>query len=292
MLTPESSVSRLIVNDTADMILLDGTRDLSRQKIGILIRLKDSYNLTDFTGLYNAQAFDYSTSPVITAYRTHALQITSNGSGGLTTTAYTNNNGVLFPPPPYTFSSNYTFATYGSPFLTFSSGPDVGSVSANGNVVTLVQRGSNVPGQNFRFGFYVGLKREARTYSNADLAGKWITVGFGEAQQGAAVLSLVRALHCDPTGVCSSARKLQMNGQTDYFSTASYFNLSIGSDGTFGQSFGSSYPPYAAAIGNNGNTLYFNPSFDPIPGAWLEIGLRCADCAIPMETNLPLILRN
>ena len=144
----------------------------------------------------------------------------------------------------------------------------------------------------FRFGFYLGLKREARTYTNADLAGKWITVGFAEGQQGAFVLSQVRALHCDSAGVCSSARKLQINGQTEYDSGTLYLNLPIASDGTFGQNFGSNYPAYAAAIGNNGNTLYFDPSFDPIPGAWLEIGLRCNDCAIPMETNLPLVLGN
>ena len=70
MLTSESSVSRMIVNDTADMIFLDGTRDLSKQKIGILIRLKETgYVLTDFTGPYNALGFEYTISPLITAIR-------------------------------------------------------------------------------------------------------------------------------------------------------------------------------------------------------------------------------
>lgn len=289
ILTPESSISRLIVNDTADMIFLDGTRDLSKQKIGILIRLKETgYALTDFKGDYNALGYEFLTSPLITSRRTSVMHMNANGSGTVTGSLYTNDNGALVPPPPSPFASSYTFLTYGSPFLTFNPGPDVGSVNTDGNVFVMTQRGGTPP-LNFRFGFYLGLKRESRTYTNADLAGKWITVGFAANKDGTFFLTLVRAMHCDLAGTCDSAVKAQVNGLVDYHSSNLAF--SIASDGTFGQTFGSNYPPYAGVLANNGNTLYFNPSFDPIPGAWLEIGLRCADCAIPMETYLPLILR-
>ena len=126
------------------------------------------------------------------------------------------------------------------------------------------------------------MKREARTYSNADLAGKWIVAGFGDSA-GTGFGTLIGAMHCDSSGQCQVAIKSQFNGSIIYDIGPSV-TKTVAADGTFGLSYGPSSPPYAAVIGNNGNTLYLTNGFssDPPPDSrTVIIGLRCNDCAIP-----------
>jgi hypothetical protein len=291
-LTPVNQSFVSIMNDTRDMIFMDGTRDPTQHWIGVLIKLKDTpYNLTDFKGEYNALAYEFVSSPVITAYLSHALNLHPDGSGGLTVSGYAKMNEGL--STPFTYQDNYTYATYDSPFLTFKDypHPDVGTVSANGSLATLVQRGRDAAGKRGAYGLYLGLKRESRTYTTADLAGKWILVGFGGGHEGIFFFSLISAMHCDTTGACIDFSKMLLNGQTyhgsDMWNRTKY---TVASDGTFGLSY-AGYPAYAAAIGNDGNTLYINSSLETGSLGSIMIGLRCNECAIPMETYLPLILR-
>ncbi len=293
ILTPEFSVNHLVINDSQDMMFLDGTRDLTMQKIGVMTRLKDTgYILADFVGEYNALAYEYVLSPLITTYKAHALHFTVDGSGHENGSSYTNDKQsptVIFNP---SFINNYTFSSYGSPFLSFINfpGPDIGTINHNGNVVTMVQRRQNA--STNLFGLYFALKREARTYTTADLAGKWIVVGFGDTS-GTNFYSIIGALHCNSAGVCSLAQKFQVHGQV--FSGVSPTHLfTVSPDGTFGSSYDPPSPPYAAAIGNNGNNLFLTSSLNgnpPPDSRVILLGLRCQDCAIPLETYLPLMLR-
>jgi hypothetical protein len=149
------------------MIFIDGTQDLSRQWIGVMIKLKEeAYANGDFAGQYNVVAYEHVHAPVIFKYKTSALKINSAGLGAITGEGFTNDTGAWVPASqPFTVSNNYTFATFGSPILSFVAGasPDVGTISANGNMALWVQRGKALPGQNIYYGLYFGLKREART---------------------------------------------------------------------------------------------------------------------------------
>jgi hypothetical protein len=196
---------------------------------------------------------------------------------------------------PYDVNANYTFATFGSPILSFVNfpGPDVGTLSANGSMALWVQRGRAAPPQNTHYGLYFALKREVRIYSNADLAGKWIVAGFGDSA-GTVFEALIGTMHCDSFGQCQVGIKSQVNGLIGYAIGPS-FPKTVAADRTFGSSYGPSSPSYAAAIGNNGNTLYLTNGFagNPPPDNRLVlIGLRCNDCAIPLVYYLPLVLRN
>jgi len=296
-LDPGTDSYTLILSDSLDMIFVDGTQDPSRQWIGVLIKLKEGpYANGDFSGEYNVVAYEHVHAPVIFKYKTTALKIDSNGLGVITGEGYTNDTGAWVPAAhPFTVSSNYTFMTFGSPFLSFVGGPspDVGTISANGNMALWVQRGKAAP-DNIYYGLYFALKREARTYSNADLAGKWIVVGFGDSG-GTGFGTLIGAMHCDNSGQCQVAMKSQFNGLIEYEIGPSGPKMIIAADGTFGSSYGPSSPSYAAVIGNNGNTFYLTYGFssDPPPNSRLVmIGLRCNDCAIPLVYHLPLILSN
>lgn len=287
ILTPEFNVNQLVINDSQDMMFLDGTRDLSLQKIGIMTRLKDTeYIREDFSGAYNAAAYECAQLPVITKYRAHAVSFNADGSGGENGISKTNENGSLVGG---LFTNNYNFTTYGSPFLSFvtSPGPDVGTISANNNVVIMAQRRSSS-----LFGLYFALKREARTYFTADLAGKWIVVGFGD-NSGMNFFSMIGAMHCNATGNCSTALKYQRDGLVLSGVTPNH-PYTVSSDGTFGSSYEPPSPAYAAALGNNGQNLYLTSSLSgtPLPNdRLLLVGLRCNACAIPLETYLPLTLK-
>ena len=295
-LAPGTDSYTCILSDSLDMIFVDGTQDPSRQWIGVLIKLKDAtYANGDFAGQYNVVAYEHVHAPVIFKYKTSALNINSTGFGVITGEGFTNDTGAWFPASqPYTVFNNYTFATFGSPFLSFVAGtsPDVGTLSANGNMALWVQRGRAAP-ENIYYGLYFALKREARTYSNADLSGKWIVVGFGDSG-GTGFGTLIGAMHCDNSGKCQVATKNQFNGSITYDIGPS-LTKTVAADGTFGSSYGPSSPSYAAVIGNNGNTFYLTSGFasDPPPDTrTVIIGLRCNDCAIPLVYYLPLVLRN
>ena len=297
LVAPDAGSYTCILSDSLDMIFIDGTQDLSRQWIGVLIKLKDApYVNGDFNGEYNVVAYEHVHAPVIFKYKTSALQINSAGLGAITGEGFTNDTGAWIPASqPFTVFNTYTFATFDSPFLSFVTGtsPDVGTLSANGNMALWVQRGKALPDQNIYYGLYFALKREARTYSNADLAGKWIVVGFGDSA-GTGFGSLIGAMHCDSFGQCQVAIKSQFNGSIIYDIGPS-ITKTVATDGTFGLSYGPSSPSYAAVIGNNGNTLYLTNGFssDPPPDSrTVIIGLRCNDCAIPLVYYLPLVLRN
>ena len=297
ILTPGTDSYTCILSDSLDMIFVDGTQDLSQQWIGVLIKLKDwPYVNGDFVGDYNVVAYEHVHSPVIFKYKTSAFKINSNGIGAISGEGFTNDTGAWVPAlQPFTVSNTYTFATFSSPFLSFVAGtsPDVGTLSANGNMALWVQRGKALLGQNIYYGLYFGLKREARTYSNADLAGKWIVVGFGDSA-GTGFGTLIGSMHCDSFGQCQVAIKSQFNGLIIYDIGPS-ITKTVATDGTFGLSYGPSSPPYAAVIGNNGNTFYLTSGFasDPPPDSrTVIIGLRCNDCAIPLVYYLPLVLRN
>jgi hypothetical protein len=297
LLAPDAGSYTCILSDSLDMAFIDGTQDPTRQWIGVLIKLKEApYVNGDFNGEYNIVAYEHVHAPVIFKYKTSAFKINSNGSGAITGEGFTNDTGAWIPASqPFTVSSNYTFATFGSPFLSFVGGtsPDVGTISANGNMALWVQRGKALPGQNIYYGLYFALKREARTYSNADLSGKWIVVGFGDST-GTEFGTLIGAMHCDNSGQCQLATKSQFDGSIIY-NIGPSLTKTVAADGTFGASYGPSSPSYAAVIGNNGNTLYLTNGFyaDPPPNSRLVLlGLRCNDCAIPLVYHLPLILRN
>jgi hypothetical protein len=257
-----------------------------------MIRLKDTEYVTDnFRGDYNAAAYEYAQAPVIKKYRAHAFHFYADGTGGENGVSKTNENGVL---QENTFVNTYNFTTHDSPFLTFVNypGPDIGAVSLNGNVVLMAQRGRDFPGQNVLFGLYFALKRETRPYSTADLSGKWIVVALGD-NSGTSFSSMIGAMHCNATGNCSTALKIQRDGLVISGVTTNH-PYTVSADGTFGSSYEPPSPAYAAALGNDGQTLYLTSSLSGLPlptDRLLLVGMRCNECAIPLERYLPLILK-
>lgn len=88
---------------------------------------------------------------------------------------------------------------------------------------------------------------------------------------------------CDANGVCQYSSRNRRTGNADYTYEGGSVQIAVSPDGSFGASLpvgaGSPQPPaYAGAIGNNGNTLIFNTSFDAaqVGHRQLFIGVRAS----------------
>ena len=66
---------------------------------------------------------------------------------------------------------------------------------------------------------------------------------------------------CDAAGKCTVKLKGRLSDDTTPIST-DHLTLSVAADGSFGASLDGRSPAYAGVIGNNGNTIMLNPSFE------------------------------
>ncbi len=83
---------------------------------------------------------------------------------------------------------------------------------------------------------------------------------------------------CDDVGSCTFSFKNQRDGQVTY-EVGSHI-LSVSPEGSFGSSLSADAPPYGGAIGNNGNTIIMNLSFDQnqLFHREIMIGVKCSLC--------------
>lgn len=127
-------------------------------------------------------------------------------------------------------------------------------------------------------------------YATADLAGTWIFIGFEDGWTTNFGASL-GSLSCDGSGNCLLKSKRQRDGQVKFESDLIF--IAISSDGSFGGAVNPGSPDYAAAIGNNGNAILVNLSFNQTElfHRQIFIGVRCSTCIFPLDIYLPLILK-
>ncbi|MBI5098214.1 MAG: hypothetical protein HZB30_03110 [Nitrospirae bacterium] len=122
------------------------------------------------------------------------------------------------------------------------------------------------------------MKKGDKVYSSADLAGTWAISGFGD-ENGNSFNAGFGTMTCNVNGNCTFSFKNQRNGSIEYESGSKTFSVAV--DGSFGKSFGKKVPYYAAAIGNNRNTIIVNSSFQESDPGHREIfiGVRCGNCS-------------
>lgn len=105
----------------------------------------------------------------------------------------------------------------------------------------------------------VGIKRQDRTYSTADLEGTWGVAGFGD-ENGTSFNADFGFMTFDADGNYSYNFANQRDGTfTTETGTGTFL---VSADGSFGESVTPGAPYYAGAIGNDGNIIIFNMSFD------------------------------
>ncbi len=186
---------------------------------------------------------------------------------------------------------------------TFLNLPDSYTLNADGSVVMLNGRLTGFIGKDERLAVFsypdvaydwsiaLGMRRGDKAYSTADLAGTWALVGFGD-DYGNSFSAKVGSVICNSTGSCTNLFKNRWEGKIEYSPGADV--VSVASNGSFGSSLAEGSPFYAGAIGNSGNTILANLSFDPSQPSYRDIfvGVRCTNCYNLAGQMIPMYVYN
>lgn len=266
---------RFVVSDNGNIMLKDGIyiindgeQKFDNQLINIFIKLDTSktYINADFSGDYYHIGYDAFVGSD-TNYMAWSGVLTADGSGSYFGNSTLNEDGTILTD---TESGTYSVNSDGS-VIWDSIAEGSSYLTGDGKLFILSNPGNADEGA-------FAMKKGDKTYSTADLAGEWAIVGFGD-EYGTSFNAEFGSMTCDSSGNCTFSLKNQRDGNVTYESDSE--TLSVTSDGSFGSSLEAGAPSYAGAIGNNGNTIIFNLSFDQNKLYHREIfvGIRCSHCS-------------
>jgi hypothetical protein len=278
------------------------------------IVISDNHNMIIGEGFADCPDCDQDISPMIRmdTSRTYSNASLSGDAYGI---GYGYDRSLSFWPGQYTaWSGIKTFDGNGNcpHIVTFNSGgnildgagQDIYSLSpdgffsmTNGRYIGYIGEGPlavlATPTMSVAREYFIGMIRGDRVYSTSDLAGMWAIQGIGD-ENGTSFDVEFGSMSCDTSGKCSYHLKEQRG--LDYQFNSDALQLTVASDGSFGGSLGSNFPSYAGALGNDGNTIIFNLSFnqDQPDKRSTFIGIKCSNCKdlteMSGDTNLDGLL--
>lgn len=259
---------RFVLSDDGKMMIMDGTDRADRQVFKIAIRLDTSRTFTnaDFCVDYYTPAYAHDAGGTNYYYNASSGIVTPDGSGNCNGDFTENHDGTV-----WTGSNVCTYSVNSDGAIIF--GGAEGYLSGNARLGIASTTGSI---NNWGTGFF--MKKQDRNYSTADLAGTWALIEIGD-DNGNSFYSGFGSTTCDSNGNCTMSHKLQRDGNITHESLDTI--VSVASDGSFGNSLGDVAPSYAGAIGNYGNTIMGNLSFESISlnHRGTVVGVRCSNCA-------------
>ncbi|HBI24286.1 MAG TPA: hypothetical protein DDX84_08855 [Nitrospiraceae bacterium] len=273
---------RYVLSDDSKMLILDGTDLPDRQWFRVAIRMDTSktYSNADFSGEYYALDYEHNGSGIPYSYKGESAEVTFDPGSGACSVNYTANwDGSVV-------SGNNNSCTYSvSPDGSFAidGGNPEGYLSGDGRIGVV----SNPELINtWGGGFF--MKKGDRPYDTADLAGTYVSTGFSD-DNGNNFDVAFGSVSCDNVGNCKWVVKNQSDGNVTYMSGTVSLPV-VASDGSFGTYLGDRAPYYAGAIGNNGNTILFNLSFDSTGPQGLNhrgiaVGVKCSNCSIDTDED-------
>ncbi|MEW6586105.1 MAG: hypothetical protein AB1442_10910 [Nitrospirota bacterium] len=270
----ETNENTIVLSDNGNMLLFDGTEDIDDQEMTVAIKLNTSkiYTNADLTG--DGYGMLYVHDPNRTYLPGGYVSMSSirsfDGAGGSPFTITWNADGIVGSE---SFAGTYSLSSDGR--ISFTGGaPIIGYYGGNENLIL----GSYPVVANY-YEIAVGMRKGDRVYSTADLAGTWALIQFGDIS-GVIFNSAFGAMNCNSTGSCAYSVKSQNNGII--LNSSGTLNVSsLSADGSLEGSIVPDVPfLFTGAIGNGGNTIVGNRSFD---GAFLDrryivIGIRCSAC--------------
>jgi hypothetical protein len=271
---------KIVFSDDGNMVIIDRTTDTTEQRLDVAIKMDTSkiYTNTDTIGEYFKIGYAYEASAGAAArFNSDSSIFTFDGIGNISVIGKLNSDGVIHD---FTNFHTYLFSPDGS--VTFDNG-GLGYLSGDNKLFV-----RSLPDSPDAFRIRFGMKKGDRIYSTADLAGTWALVGFGD-DYGTSFNAEFGTITCDSSGNCIRSSKNQRDGNIQNESDT--INLSVSPDGSFGASLATGAPSYAGAIGNNGNSIVFNVSFDQSQLYHREIfiGVRCSACGdlVPIPPSVP-----
>ncbi len=269
---------RYVLSDDSKMLIMDGTDLPDRQRFRVAVRMDTSktYTNADFSGDYYGIGYDYDSEGTNWPgyYVADSFIANANGSGIMSETHTFNADGIIT-----------TFSWPGS----YSVNPD-GSVNVGSNAFLsgdgkLIVSASSNKTKSWETVF--AMKKGDKSYCPADIAGTWVLTAFGD-DNGNSFNAEFGSMSCDNVGNCKGVLKNQRDGNITYESAT--VTLPVAGDGSFGTSLGDLAPYYAGAIGNNGNTILFNLSFDSTGPQGLNhrgiaVGVKCSSCSLDTDED-------
>ncbi len=262
----DTKARKVVFSDNGKMIIDAGGKNTDNQHLYIAVKMDESktYSNADLAGDFYVIGYDYDSvgSNWPGHYVADSAIATADGIGNVSQKHTLNGDGTI---------------RNGSWVDSYAVNPD-GSLNDNGLMSgdgKLLVFSSAKKTYYWEIGF--GMKKDEKAYSSADLAGTWAISGFGD-DNGNSFNAEFGTMTCDISGNCIYSFKNQRDGDIKFESGSK--TLSVAVDGSFGKSLGSKVPYYAAAIGNNGDTVVVNPSFQGSDPGHREIfiGVRCSNC--------------
>lgn len=277
--TPEGHTqaepTRVVLSADEKVMIFDGTIDPSKQEFTVFIRIDTTktYSNVDLSGEYYTIAYQHnapSESPIASQGFSGIFNFSESGS--FTATETVNGDGTISTDE---YSDAYWINADGSSVNSDIAG--TGYLTGDGKVFIN-------PNDECTdcWGDYVGIKRQDRTYSTADLERTWAVAGFGD-DNGTSFNAEFGFMTFDADGNYSYNFTNQRDGT--YTTKTGAGTFSVSADGSFGESVSPGAPYYAGAIGNDGNIIIFNMSFDKSSLYHREIFIGVRVSAPPADTH-------
>lgn len=264
---------RFVLSDNGKMMMLDYTDVLDSNEMTVAIRMDTSktYTDADLNGDYYGIGYEYNGDLIFNNpgfYNAGSSIQSYDGNGEFSLLRTLNSDGAIFTDSviaPYSVNADGSFV--------FGYGDVNGYIGLSGLFVNSHPTVNN----HWRFGF--SMQREDRTYSTPDLGGTWVLTGFGDGNEGNSFGSAFGKMTCDSIGNCNAFLKNRKDGEI-INEAVDFRDIFVEQDGSFGYFPDSISPNYAAAIGNDGNTVLLNMSFgqSTLYDREILIGVRCSNC--------------
>lgn len=265
---PDSTtkVRKYVLSDDGKTLLMDGTDLLDRQRLRTAVKLDTAktYTNNDMTGNYYQMYYGYEWGKGPTYFVGSSSDVIFTAGGDWNGSFTENQAGTM-----WSGSSNSTFTVNPDGSIVVTSAE--GYLSGDGKIGT----SSELKGG---YGMWMYMEKGDMVYSTSDLAGTWALAGFGD-DNGNSFNAEFGFMTCDASGSCTVSIKNQRDGNVSLETFT--ISLSVAGDGSFGTSLGDLAPYYAGAIGNNGNNIMFNVSFESTSLYHREVfvGARCSKCS-------------
>jgi len=262
--------SRFILADDGKMIIGDGTDDSAGQETEILIKLDTTktYTNADLSGTSYMIGYEHDAQGGDRGYFRASSHIgSSDGNGTISFTAgKLNGDGTLHDDVgavPYTVNPDGSVVISGTGYLSDK---------------LFIRSNPDSPGGGNDWENDFAMAQGDRDYTTADLGGTWAFCGFGD-HEGTNFRAEIGTVTCDSAGGCTYSLKAhRSDGSVSYILATQ--TLSVAADGSFGLSLPGAIS-YAGAIGNDGNTIIINMSFDPdnLRDRDVLVAVKCAACS-------------
>ncbi|MEI6152632.1 MAG: carboxypeptidase-like regulatory domain-containing protein [Deltaproteobacteria bacterium] len=285
-------VMKLVVSDDGKVVIGDGTSMSGEIIFFVAVKMDPAkpYTSADATGQYYTGAYEYDSQGMpypngLGKYRLWSITSDAN-NGNFLLNGTLNGDGSILQitgqTQPYNIMADGTMQ-----IGTVQTGFSTGYVG-DGKVAIFSNARGGVSTDSSTF---IALKKQDRSYTQADLQGAWIISTFEDYAGNAGTVfgSKFGMLTCDPTGNCSASLKEKNSDGTTATATHPLPQMTVSTDGSINNFYlTNSKPHFAGAIGNDGKTMLLiaDPSDATMNDRLLGVAVKCSTCSSPSGATI------